>query len=104
MKRILLVIGLMIMVSGCGTTPSPYLEIGVGYQIDEHTDWYLRSDKSWTCDNGDTFHVEIGAEFDKNWKVGYHHQSHISCGGPFNSHPELYQDEIIVTKKWGGRK
>ena len=99
-----LVLGLILISSGCSTTPSPYLEIGIGYQLDEMSDWYLRTDRGWTCSNNENFHAELGVEMDNQWKVGYHHQSHVTCGGPFNSHPELYQDEIIVTKKWGGRK
>lgn len=98
-----LVISLILVVSGCAHV-DPYAEIGIGYQIDHMSDWYLRTDRDWTCSNGDTFHAELGLEFDHDWRVGYHHQSHISCGGPFNSHPEVYQDEIILTKKFGGRK
>lgn len=104
MKQILLVIGLMTLIlTGCGT-PSPYLEVGVGYNLDKATDYWLRTERSWTCDNHDVFHAEAGVEFDSGWRVGYHHQSHISCGGPFNNDPEVYQDEIIVTKKFGGKQ
>ena len=103
MKEILLVIGLMTTLSGCGTN-GPYVEIGIGYQIDEMTDWWLRTERPDTCDNNDVFHIEAGYEFENQWTVGYTHQSHVSCGGPFNDKPEMYRDEIIVTKKWGGRK
>lgn len=102
MKQILLVIGLMALLSSCGTA-QPYLEVGVGYQLDGVTDWYLQRDREWTC-NGTLAHAEVGLEFPKEWRIGYHHQSHWLCGGPFNNKPELHQDEIILTKKWGGIK
>ena len=86
------------------TKPDPYMEIGIGYTIDGNTDYWLQTDRDWTCRNNDTFHAEIGLEFDYDLRLGYHHQSQVSCGGPFNSYPETYQDEIILTKKWGGRK
>ena len=95
---------LLITLTGCSST-SPYLEIGIGYTIDNNSDWYLRTDREWTCKYNDTFHAEAGMEFDNGWTLGYHHQSHVSCGGPWKARlPELYQDEIIITKKWGGRK
>lgn len=89
--------------SGCGTT-SPYVEIGVGYTLDGMTDYWLQTDREWTCDNHDTFHIEVGAAFDNNLTLGYHHQSHLSCGGPFNNNSEVTQDELILTKRWGGNK
>lgn len=94
---------LLLLLSGCASLdPHPYLEVGVGYMIDERSDWFLQSYRSWTCDK-ETFHVELGAEFARQWKLGWHHQSHISCG-TWNDRPELYQEEIILTKKFGGRK
>ena len=94
----------MSMLIGCSTPPDPYMEIGIGYTLDGMTDHWLQTDRDYTCKNNDTFHAEIGLEFDYDLRLGYHHQSQVSCGGPFNNHPETYQDEIILTKKWGGRK
>ena len=91
----------LLLLAGCGT--SPYLEVGVGYQIDDNTDYWLQRDRSWTCD-GALAHAELGLEFERQWRIGYHHQSHWGCGGPFNDDPEVYQDEIILTKKFGGKK
>ena len=96
--------GLVLVVSLLFVGCAPYLEVGVGYTIDQNSDWYLRTDRNWTCKNHDTFHAELGLEFKHQWRLGYHHQSHTSCGGPFNSLPELYQDEIILSKKFGGMK
>lgn len=102
MKQILLVIGLMTAtLTGCGTA-KPYAQIGLGYQT--KADWYLEPEREWTCDSHDRWHGEVGLEFPGQWTVGYHHQSGITCGGPFNNRNELFEDEIIVTKKWGGYK
>jgi len=50
------------------------------------------------------FDAEVGLEFPRNWKVGYHHTSWLLCGGPFNSGlPEIYADDIRITKTWGGK-
>jgi len=27
----------------------------------------------------------------------------LLCGGPFNDLPEIYQDDIRITKRWGGK-
>lgn len=89
----------VLLLGGCAT---PYLEVGIGLSIDDNSDWYLHTDRDWTCDSPYTAHFEGGFEWDNNVKLGYHHQSHWSCGGPFNDKPELYQDEIILTKKFGG--
>lgn len=107
MKQMLLLIGLMIIVSGCSTTKgkvAPYMEVGVGFMIEQNSDWYFHTARPWTCKHADTFHAEIGLELLNDVTIGYRHQSGISCGGPINSKPELYKDEILLTKKWGGMK
>jgi len=102
MKAILLAIGLMSMITGCGT--SPYFQAGLGYQLDGMTDYMLRTDRDWTCDDNWTGNFEAGLEFDNQWTAGYRHISYVTCGGPFNSKPEVYMDEIIISKKWGGKR
>ena len=101
MRVILLAIGLMTMVTGCGTA-KPYVAVGIGYQLDNMTDWMLRTEREWACENPDVFHGEVGVEWPSKVTLGYHHQSHVSCGGPFNNKPETYRDEIIIRKQWGG--
>jgi len=100
---LILILCMVLFLPACSTTPKPYLEVGIGYNIDGMTDHWLQTGRTWTCNNNDTFHAELGVEFDHNLTLGYHHQSHLSCGGPFNNHPEVYQDELILTKKWGGK-
>ena len=92
----------LLFISGCAATP--YAEMSLGYQIDGMTDYYLQTDRDWQCNKNVQFNGELGLEFDNNWKVGYHHQSWLMCGGPSNNnHPETYTDDIRITKKWGGK-
>jgi hypothetical protein len=98
MKRLLAVA--LLCLAGCGTTP--YGEIGVGYQIDSRSDWYLRTEREYQCSNPQA-HFEAGLEKGRV-RVGYHHQSWFRCGGPFNDRAELYVDDIRVTYKIGGEK
>ena len=108
MFRVLL-ISLLLLCGGCSTLKSHkegvYFEAGVAYQIDGNSDWYVRTTRTWQCSDNFQAHFELGYELpNKRTKVGYHHQSWFSCGRPFNpERPELYQDDIRVTHKWGGR-
>ena len=87
--------------SGCAS--SPYAEIGLGYQIDGMSDYWLQTERPWQCSNLQ-FHGEVGLEFDSGWTVGYHHQSWLRCGKPLgNNKPEVYTDDIRVMKKFGGK-
>jgi len=86
---------------GCETT-EPYLELGVGYQIDSNTDWLLRTNRDYQCRNPQ-FHGEVGLETEDGWTLGYYHQSWLFCGGPFNNRAETYMDAIRITKKFGGQ-
>jgi len=97
--RVLL--GIVVLLSGCAS--SPYAEIGIGYQLNGHTDYWLQTDRDWQCSKQPQFHGEVGLEFDGGWTVGYHHQSWWRCGGPFNNRPEVFTDDIRITKKWGGK-
>ena len=90
------------LLSGCAS--SPYAEVGLGWQVDGQTDYWLQQDRDWQCSHGPLVEAEIGLEMEGNWKVGYHHQSWLMCGGPFgDGKPEVYQDDIRITKKFGGK-
>ena len=92
----------LLLLSGCAATP--YGEIGIGFQINSNTDYWLKTTQDWQCSKQPQFHAEVGLEFDHNWQVGYHHQSWLMCGRPFgNSNPEVYTDDIRITKKFGGK-
>ena len=87
--------------SGCAS--SPYLDVSLGYQIDSMTDYWLQTSNPDQCSKNIQFNAEFGLELSNDWTVGYHHQSWLLCGGPFNDLPEIYQDDIRITKRWGGK-
>jgi hypothetical protein len=95
-------LALLVILSGCAA--KPYATIALGYQLDDHSDYWVRTVRDYQCDTNVQFNGEIGLEFDNNLTVGYHHQSWVFCGGPLNNKPELYQDDIRITKKFGGYK
>lgn len=90
----------LLLLAGCA---SPYATIGVAYQIDDQTDYWLQTDRDWQCGKQPQAHIEVGLEFDHQLTVGLHHQSWLMCGGPFNHRPEVYQNDIRIMKKWGGK-
>lgn len=96
-------IPLVFLLTGCSTA-KPYAEIGLAYQIDKNSDWWVRTTRPDQCSKQPQFHGEVGIEFPKDWKIGYHHQSWVLCGGPLNNDPEIYMDDIRITKKFGGMK
>jgi len=92
----------LVLLSGCAA--APYAELGIGYQIDSQTDYWLQTDRDWQCSKQPQFHAEVGLEFDDGWTLGYHHQSWLMCGSPRgNNDPEVYTDDIRLTKKFGGK-
>ena len=91
----------VVALSGCAS--SPYAEIGLGYQIDSMTDHWVQTTNKDQCSKQPQFHIELGLEWANDWTLGYHHQSWVRCGGPFNDRPEIYTDDIRLTKKWGGK-
>lgn len=100
----LIVLTVAALLTGCASaTAKPYFELGATYRIDDHSDWYVGSDRDWTCDSPG-FDAEFGYDFGKWGSLGYRHQSYWLCGGPFNSKPELYQDDIRWSMRWGGHK
>ena len=91
----------LLLLAGCASTP--YAEIGLGYQIDGMTDQLVQTGHKDQCSYQPQVHLELGLEFDHDWTLGYHHQSWLMCGGPFNSRPEIYMDDVRITKKFGGK-
>jgi hypothetical protein len=90
----------LLLLGGCSA--APYAELGLGYQVDAQTDYWVQTDREWQCSKQPQFHGELGLEFNNNWKIGYHHQSWVLCGG-HNDTPEVYMDDIRITKKFGGK-
>lgn len=80
-----------------------YVDVSVAYQIDEWSDWYLRTGREWQCSDNFKAIFEAGTQLNDKWSVAYTHQSWWSCGKPFNNHPELYTDDIRVTRRFSWR-
>lgn len=97
-----LVLACILLLSACSSAPGLYAEVGIGYQLDSRTDYWLQTDRDWQCKKQPQFHGEVGYEFPHDLRLGYHHQSWWRCGGPFNERPEIYTDDLRLTKKWGG--
>jgi len=91
----------LLLISGCAS--SPYAEVSLGYQVDGMTDHWLQTSNPHQCSKNAKLDGEVGLEFENNWRIGYHHQSWLLCGAPLNGGPEIYQDDIRITKKWGGK-
>jgi len=93
---------ILLLLTGCASV-DPYFEVSLGYQIDGMSDYWVQTFNPEQCSKNVKFDAELGLELPKNWTVGYHHQSWLLCGGPFNDMPEIYADDIRVTKKFGGK-
>lgn len=102
---------LLLFLSGCSyleetTGGTLYGEIAIAYQMDEHSDWYVRTEREWQCSDNWQAHFEGGIKWKNVWRgqdevrAGYHHQSWWSCGSPWNNNAELYQDDIRITYGW----
>ena len=105
MKNSILIL-LAILLTGCATLEDkgfkPFATIGVGYQLDSRTDYWVQTERKDQCSVNAPFFGDAGLHHRKNWKIYYSHQSWVACGGPFNSKPEIYADYIKVDKQFGG--
>lgn len=90
----------VLLFSGCAS--GTYVEMAVGYRLDDLSDWYLQSERGWQCSQPWVFDAEVGHEFANNVRLGLYHESQIVCGS-FNHKPELYSAKIRLSKKWGGK-
>ena len=81
-----------------------YFDVGVGYQIDSMSDFYVQTDRSWQCSQNWEAHLGFGLDWGRA-SLGYHHQSWWLCGQPFgNERPELYSDRILFNYRFGGKQ
>ena len=100
--RVLSVLLVATAIGACGSW-EPYGELSIAHQIDKNSDYYRQTERAYECSNP-AAHIEAGVEKGP-WKIGYHHQSWVTCGGPFNKgRPETYADDIRITYKIGGQK
>lgn len=99
---LIVLISIAILAGGCTTYARPYVEVGLAYQLDQNTDYWLQKDRDWQCSNGLQGQLEVGYHISEpvlgndHIRIGYHHESWVNCGGPFNKRAEVYQDDIRV--------
>ena len=91
----------LLLLSGCASV-EPYAEMEIKYAFPFSADYWVHQDRSWTCDEPYQLDLEVGGEFRKGWSAGIYHESFILCGS-FNHKPEIYENGLILKKKWGGR-
>ncbi len=89
-----------VLSSGCATHGNFYAGIGAGKTLKKDILLNLNEDQ---YGSDPTAHIALGHEWkwDKRWQAHceLNHWSHFRDGGPFNSNPETYKDEIVC----GGR-
>ncbi len=85
-RKSLIAIGCVFFM-GCANT-TPYLEMGLGYEI--HNNLYGRSP---------SIHLEMGLTKD-SFSCGINHFSYLRDGRPFNNNWEAYSDTLICKKRW----
>jgi len=88
---------ILFLLVGCSHV-KPYGELGLSFQFDEYSDWYLQTDRTWQCDNP-KFDLEVGIELHHGWQIGLHHESWLLCD---SGDPETYSNDLRINKKWGG--
>jgi len=101
MEKTLMRYVILLLLSGC-VSPKPYFEVAVGYQIDGETDYWVQTSRSWQCSEQPKLDAELGMESKGGVRIGIHHESWLLCGTGLNDKPEVYSNEIRITKKWGG--
>jgi len=97
-----------LLLGGCATLEehdmAPFLTVGVGYQIEDGTDYWLQRERSWQCDEWQQAILKLGIESKAGWALYLEHNSWWLCGDPFNSKPEVDYNQIVLEHKFGGIK
>lgn len=103
MKNAIAVIFLVLLVGGCASkNVKPFASLGVGYQLEGSTDYWLQRERDWQCDKWQQAWIEAGLEFKNGCSLAIVHQSWWFCGGPFNERPEVDMNSLIGKCKVGG--
>lgn len=89
-------IALLLLLAGC----TPYARLGLGYQLDEYTDYWQQTERDWQCDSP-SFHGEIGLR-NRHYGIALAHDSWLLCGS-FNNRPESYANRIEVWAEISGK-
>ena len=99
------IFAMMSLLTGCATSfGAPYGKIGIGWQDKDRTDWWLQTDRPDQCDRNPLGYFGAGWDFTRSLSLEYEHQSWVFCGFPFNHHPEITQQNLRLSWKFGGLK
>jgi hypothetical protein len=90
---------LFVFLNGCAS--KPYAEAEVKYAFPFSSDYWVHQDRSWACEPPQ-IDLEVGLEWRNGWSVAAYHESFLLCGS-FNNKPEIYENGLLLKKKWGGQ-
>ena len=96
----------------CSSAPGVYFDIGAGYKLEDGTSAVLRP----SCDRATgvtsqprscggrnpTAHIALGFEFRDGSYCELQHWSHYRDNSR-NGRTETHKDELMCSKRWGGR-
>lgn len=95
-----LIIVALVASSGCANV-RPYAEVGLAYQLDDRSTRVVRRESKYQCDRGLQGQFELGLKIkeevlgeNNHLRMGYHHESWVNCGSPFNEKPEISKDDV----------
>lgn len=95
MNKVILMLALIILLSGCGLTSHkvvPYISTNIGYKLQDAV--YYTQPKS-TIEKNVSAHLEIGVEYGP-WKAGAYHDSQPFDSWPFNNESEYFVSGFFV--------
>lgn len=105
MAKIVFMFLILLFIAGCASeNVKPFASLGVGYQLENSTDYWLQRERTWQCNEWQQAWVEVGAEFKGGCSLSIVHQSWWFCGGPLNKKPEVDMNALIGKCKIGGFK
>jgi len=96
------VVMLILSAAKCSAdTPEFYVDIGIGYKLDEAEMFHKRGDHYYTYDdNGSpTAHIAAGVNMGK-WRAEISHDSNWFNGAPFNGNWEYQRTELRVVRRF----
>lgn len=87
-----LIVIMATMLAGCAHV-EPHWEVGLGWQDNDNTSFWLQNDRDWQCDTNLSFKGELGVKTKTKYPVRLYvdHRSWITCGGfpSSNQAPEV---------------
>jgi len=97
--RLIVIIITIALLSGCAHI-EPHWELGIGWQDNKNTDYWLQNERSWQCDTNLSFDGELGVKTKTKYPVRlyYDHRSWVACGVfQFDDREEVYDNSIRLS-------